>query len=155
MHPRFAVTLAFALAVVLPAVALAAWPNNALVNLPLCTAANNQTNPRIVADGAGGAIVTWYDFRGGTDSDIYAQHILASGAVDPAWPADGRALCTSVNNQYSPTIVADGAGGAIVTWYDYRSGTYSDIYAQHILASGADEPAWPADGRAEIGRAHV
>ncbi|MBI1798185.1 MAG: T9SS type A sorting domain-containing protein, partial [Candidatus Eisenbacteria bacterium] len=34
-----------------------------------------------------------------------------------------------------PTIVADGAGGAIVTWYDGRSGAY-DIYAQRVARFG-------------------
>ncbi|MBI5709007.1 MAG: hypothetical protein HZC42_01710, partial [Candidatus Eisenbacteria bacterium] len=124
-----------------PRFAFAAWPNSPYTNLPLCTAANNQQYPTIVADGAGGAIVTWHDYRSGTSYDIYAQHVLASGAVDPAWPANGRALCTAANNQYYPTIVADGAGGAIVTWYDLRSGTNWDIYAQHVLASGAVDPA--------------
>jgi hypothetical protein len=121
----------------------AAWPADGRA---LCTAANNQAVPTIASDGAGGAIVTWYDQRGGS-ADIYAQHVLASGAVDPAWPADGRALCTAASNQYLPTIAPDGAGGAIVTWYDYRSGTQYDIYAQHVLASGAVDAAWPADGR--------
>src|SRR5207245_1671589 len=101
----------------------------------LCTAAGDQYSPTIVADGAGGAIVTWYDSRNG-NYDIYAQHVLASGAVDGAWPVNGRALCTATNGQYSPTIVTDGAGGAIVTWYDSRNGNY-DIYAQRVLASGA------------------
>ncbi|MBI5711146.1 MAG: hypothetical protein HZC42_12735, partial [Candidatus Eisenbacteria bacterium] len=94
------------------------------------------------------AIVTWFDYRSGTNHDIYAQHVLASGAVDPAWPADGRALCTAANDQLAPTIVPDGSGGAIVTWYDLRDGASYDIYAQHVLASGAVDPAWPADGRA-------
>ncbi|MCC6349545.1 MAG: T9SS type A sorting domain-containing protein [Candidatus Eisenbacteria bacterium] len=126
----------------------AAWPNSPFTNLPLCTAADNQETPRIIPDGTGGAIVTWQDFRSGTNYDIFAQHVLASGAVDPAWPADGRALCTAANDQNLPMIVPDDSGGAIVTWQDGRSGTNWDIYAQHVLASGAVDPAWPADGRA-------
>jgi hypothetical protein len=54
----------------------------------------------------------------------------ASGT--PQWTANGVALCTAANNQYTPTIVSDGAGGAIVTWPDLRSGTYLDIYAQRV-----------------------
>jgi hypothetical protein len=123
-----------------------AWPADGRA---LCTAATAQYSVTLVADGTGGAIVTWQDFRTSTTGyDIYAQRVLASGAVDPAWPANGRALCTAANSQYSPAIVADGAGGAIVTWYDYRGGIKYDIYAQHVLASGAVDPAWPADGRA-------
>jgi len=122
-----------------------AWPANGRA---LCTAANYQYYPTIVSDGAGGAIVTWQDVRGGANYDIYAQHVLASGVVDPAWPANGRALCTAASYQYYPTIVSDGAGGAIVTWYDVRGGVNFDIYAQHVFASGAVDPAWPPDGRA-------
>jgi hypothetical protein len=107
----------------------------------LCTAANNQLYPTIVSNGSGGAIVTWYDSRSGSN-DIYAQRVNASGA--PLWTADGVALCTAANEQYAPTIVSDGSGGAIITWYDLRSGTNYDIYAQRVNASGV--PQWTADG---------
>jgi hypothetical protein len=122
-----------------------AWPVDGAA---LCTAARHQVGPVIVSDGAGGAIVTWFDYRSGSSWDIYAQHVLAAGAVDPAWPVDGAPLCTAANEQSYPTIIPDGAGGAIVTWIDYRSGTHSDIYAQHVLASGVVDPAWPVDGGA-------
>jgi hypothetical protein len=123
--------------------ALAAWPhepNNG--NVALCTAANNQSDPTIVSDGAGGAIVTWHDVRSGTNFDIYAQRISASGVAQ--WTANGVAVCTAANAQSYPTIVSDGAGGAIVTWHDSRSSTNSDIYAQRISASGVAQ--WTANG---------
>ena len=120
------------------------WPVNGRA---MCTAANAQLNPQIVLDSAGGAIVTWYDARSGV-YDIYAQHVLASGAVDVAWPADGRLICGATDTQLAPTLISDGAGGAIVTWQDYRCGHTYDIYAQHVLASGAVDGAWPAGGRA-------
>jgi hypothetical protein len=89
--------------------ALGAWPNDPTTNLPVCTAFRSQQTPAIVSDGAGGAVITWHDFRSG-DSDIYAQHVLASGAVDPAWPPDGQVLCRAVGDQDPPRIVSDGAG---------------------------------------------
>ncbi len=107
----------------------------------LCTATGSQYYPTSVSDDAGGAIVTWYDERSGTNSDIYAQRISAAGAVQ--WTANGAVLCTATGNQYYPTLVSDGAGGAIVTWYDYRSGNY-DIYAQRISAAGTVQ--WTANG---------
>jgi len=128
--------------------ALAAWPSDPTANLPVCTAANDQQWPRLVADGAGGAIFAWEDRRGGVDNDIYVQRVRTNGAVDPAWPANGRALCTATNDQQFPTLVSDGAGGAIVTWQDRRGGVDMDIYAQHVRADGTVDPAWPADGRA-------
>ncbi len=122
-----------------------AWPANGRA---LCTATGTQDTPRIVADGTGGAIVTWQDLRGGVTYDIYAQHVLAAGTVDPLWPTDGRALCTVTNPQSAPAIVADGSGGAIVAWQDFRTGISNDIYAQHVLAAGTVDPLWPTDGRA-------
>jgi len=122
-----------------------AWPVNGRA---LCTAASSQQEATIVSDGAGGAIVTWYDFRNGVDLDIYAQHVLAGGAVDPAWPPNGRAVCTAASHQFNPMIATDGAGGAIITWFDLRNGTNYDIYAQRVQANGAVDPAWPAEGLA-------
>src|SRR5262249_53915588 len=94
------------------------------------------------------------DGRNYLNADIYAQHILQSGAIDPAWPADGRALCTNTKHQFFPLIVSDGAGGAIVTWRDLRNSPpggcgcgIPDVFAQHVLASGEVDPAWPVDGR--------
>jgi hypothetical protein len=107
----------------------------------LCAAALNQQHPTIVSDGAGGAIVTWSDFRSGSSWDIYAQRVNSAGAIQ--WTADGEALCTATETQTYPTIVSDGAGGAIVTWHDYRSGN-ADIYARHVSASGWVQ--WTVDG---------
>ena len=101
--------------------------------VPISTAANSQERPAIVSDGSGGAIVTWYDYRSGTYSDIYAQRIDANGNV--LWTTNGMAISTAANNQYYPQIVSDGSGGAIITWEDYRSGNW-DIYGQRIDANG-------------------
>jgi hypothetical protein len=106
----------------------------------LCTAAGIQQYPTIVSDGAGGAIITWYDVRSG-NADIYAQRVNASGAAQ--WTADGVLICTATSSQYTPKIIADGAGGAIITWYDGRSGN-NDIYAQRVNAAGAVQ--WTVDG---------
>ncbi len=107
----------------------------------LCTAAGNRMNPRIVTDGAGGAIVSWYDSRNGT-YDIYAQRIISWGA--PQWATDGVAIAVATGSQFSPEMVADGTGGAIITWYDSRNGPWYDIYAQRVNASGV--PQWAQDG---------
>jgi hypothetical protein len=101
-----------------------------------------------VADGAGGAIVAWTDSRGGATSDIYAQHVFASGVVDGSWPLDGRGICAATGSQSDPHLVADSFGGAFLTWHDLRSGPGSDLYAQHVLAAGTLDVLWPVDGRA-------
>lgn len=128
------------------------WPvdGRALLGNPaeMDTADGGQTSPLIVSDGAGGAIVAWLDNRSPvTQTDVFAQHVLASGQVDPAWPANGRALCAAEGLQNNIVMVADGAGGAIVAWMDNRPGSnLTDIYAQHVLGSGAIDPQWSADG---------
>ena len=68
----------------------ASWPGDPNVNLAVCVAPGSQYAPKMVSDGSGGAIVTWYD------DDIHAQHVLAGGIVDPAWPAGGVAVCTAI-----------------------------------------------------------
>jgi len=96
----------------------------------LSAATGMQRDPTITSDGADGAIVTWRDYRNGSDYDVYAQKVDTLGVV--RWtPANGVPICTETGNQTFPTITSDGAGGAIVTWYDSRSGNY-DIYAQRI-----------------------
>ena len=107
----------------------------------LGTATGNQQLPAIVSDGAGGAIVAWQDYRSGSNYDIYAQRVDASGAVQ--WTADGVALCMATGDQVTPTITSNGAGGAIVTWRDLR-GSSTGLYAQMVNASGAAQ--WTADG---------
>jgi hypothetical protein len=107
----------------------------------LCTATGNQAFPQIISDGAGSYIVTWLDYRNGASCDIYAQKVNASGVAQ--WTANGVPLCTATGNQASQQIISDGAGGAIVTWLDLRSGN-GDIYAQRVNASGTVQ--WTADG---------
>ena len=107
----------------------------------LCTVNSIQSSPAIISDGAGGAIVAWWDERTWVNYDLYAQRITANGAL--LWPADGVALCAAAGDQVSPNLVSDGLGGVIATWNDRRSG-YIDVYAQRI--SGAGTVQWTADG---------
>ena len=147
LHNPVLTVLAAALCTTTAAPALAAWPHAPGVNLAVCTAANNQQGLATASDGSGGSFVVWFDSRNGGDLDIYAHHLLATGGLDPAWPANGRAVCTVFGIQFSPKVVSDGSTGAIITWEDYR-GANLDIYAQHVLGSGVLDPAWPANGRA-------
>lgn len=121
----------------------AAWSTDPATNNAISTASNDQSYPKIVSDGSGGAIIVWEDKRSGTNTDIYAQRIDVSGNVK--WTTNGVAISTAANDQKRLTIVSDGSGGAIIAWEDYRS-IYSetDIYAQRIDASG--NVKWTANG---------
>jgi PKD repeat protein len=107
----------------------------------ICTAENTQYWPQITTDGFGGAIITWHDKRSNNDGDIYAQRIDSTGKL--VWTANGVAICTAVNYKQNPQITFDDSGGAIITWFDYRSGNY-DIYAQRLDSTG--KPMWITDG---------
>ena len=97
----------------------------------------------IVGDGAGGAIIAWYDgWLGPDDMDIYAQRVDAAGV--PQWTTDGVKICGAALNQRQPTIVSDGAGGAIISWEDGRDGFPYIIYTQRM--DGAGVPQWTPDG---------
>ena len=109
--------------------------------VPISLAAGVQSTQAMVSDGVGGAIIVWQDMRGATN-DIYAQRVNASGVV--RWTTDGVAISAATGEQYSPVIASDGAGGAIISWYDTRSGTNDDIYAQRIDSTGAVK--WTTDG---------
>jgi hypothetical protein len=116
-----------------------------------------QREPRAIADGTGGAIITWQDDRGPMteDDDIYVQHVDAFGGV--LWE-DGLAVSTAGGAQSSPAIASDGQGGAIVTWADAR-GASVDVYAQrvgHDATIGPGEAAaWTPDGTPVTMRAGV
>ncbi|GAH49620.1 unnamed protein product, partial [marine sediment metagenome] len=101
--------------------------------VPVSTAGNDQMYPQICSDGAGGAIIIWFDYRSGSKWDIYAQRIDSNGNI--LWNNNGSVISTALNTLDEPQICSDGAGGAIFTWRDYRSGN-SDIYAQRIGSNG-------------------
>jgi len=127
--------------------AQADWPSDPTVNVPICTAGQNQQAPRMVSDLLSGVFITWPDLRGAS-GDIYVQRLLTSGIVDPSWPTNGLMICNALSNQASPAIVGDGAGGILVAWQDFRTGSSYDIYAQHVLPFGTVDGAWPPNGRA-------
>src|SRR5262249_35432821 len=103
----------------------------------ICLATNGQDSPSITSDGAGGAIMAWSDFRNGVDDDVYAQHILSTGTVDPGWTVNGVSITIAINNQYDAPIAPDGAGGAWVAYSDRRgSGGWADIYVNHVFSNG-------------------
>jgi hypothetical protein len=110
----------------------------------VCGEINAQENPSIIADGAGGAIVCWDDYRADAFGDIYAQKLEPQyGAV--MWQSDVP-VCGDVNIQGAVTMVSDGAAGAIFVWLDGRNTGNSsfDIYAQRF--DGVGTPLWSGDG---------
>ena len=107
-----------------------------------CNAINDQEDPMIISDGAGGVIVAWEDYRvgGETREDIYAQRVSGDGLG--LWEDNGVAICTAPEAQSNPILVRS-VVGAVIVWNDYRNGNH-DIYAQRV--DGGGFIAWPRDG---------
>ncbi len=106
----------------------------------VCVKALDQADPKTVSDGQNGIYVVWKDSIAGV-FDVYAQHIDSSG--NQLWPANGLAICTSMDKQINPRVETDGNGGCIITWMDKRYGDY-DVYAQRVNSAGALQ--WTATG---------
>ncbi len=118
--------------------------------VPVCTRSNNQTQQRMISDGANGAIIAWKDERAPlVYPDIYAQRILGPAGA-PSWTLNGIPICAAANPQFNPEIVSDGAGGAIIGWEDERingvndNGFFYDVYAQRVNVAGTTQ--WALDG---------
>jgi hypothetical protein len=132
--------LVFFLCLCVPAPAQ--WSTDPKVNNAICTTANQQKAPRVVTDGSGGAIISWWDLNLSTPGyNIYAQRIDSVGIV--RWTANGAAICTGSSIRQNPEMTSDGNGGAIIAWQDNRSGG-GDIYTQRIDSSGLVQ--WTVDG---------
>ena len=118
---------------------VALWGNG----VPVTNATASQQAPVICSNGLGGAIIAWQDARNGSDYDIYAQALDASGAR--LWtPADGVLICGATANQMLQVITPDAAGGAIIAWRDSRPALFPDLYAQRV--SGGGVTRWALNG---------
>lgn len=111
--------------------ASAQWkPNGA----PIVMAPGGRTEVTQISDGYGGMYVAWSEDRqNGNNSDVYVQHMEANGY--PLWTLNGISVQPTADEQTSPAIADDGAGGVIVVWSDTRNGSF-DIYAQRYDDSG-------------------
>lgn len=119
---------------------LPAWSNNPKVNNAVATSASNQLRPQITSDGSGGAIVTWWEYNG-ESYDIRARRFEAGGAM--LWTSLVAAVDSVDVENFQPQVISDDAGGAIIAWEDYRSGTLA-LHAQRIDANGST--LWEPDG---------
>ncbi len=118
--------------------ALAQQPG--IVEIVVCTAANDQYHPDVF-----GNVVVWHDWRSGlSNADIYGYNLSTSQEFT---------VCTAVNNQQVPAI-----DGNVVVWQDGRSGIGDDIYGHNLgtgqeftVCTAADDQRWPAiDGNVVV-----
>ena len=115
------------------------WP---AAGLSICNATGTQQLPAIVADGSDGAIIVWQDNRLG-NYDIYGQHVTGAGTTMWGSATTGMAICTQTGNQQNVHVCTDGAGGAIISWDDQRTGNW-DVWTQKVTSGGI--VSWNAAG---------
>ena len=139
------VRLLLVLNLLLAPAALAAWPPE---GSRLTGALGGAQRPSVVADGEGGAFVSWGQWDANPDKfHGYLQHVTASGEVAPGWPADGVLVGDGPGGGGAGVFVGDGTGGVYVVIVplsaDYAE---NDLYLQRYTAAGAVQPGWPAGG---------
>jgi hypothetical protein len=104
-----------------------------------------------VADGSGGAVITWTDTRnsGTTGNDIYAQHIDKDGTK--LWGAGDKVISVANKIQVLPDVYRTVNGNYYFAWRDCRNdvtvgctGSPIDVYGQRLDSTGAAQ--WTEDG---------
>jgi len=109
--------------------------------VPLSRVLNyEQLTLHTIADEMGGAMVLWHHApQAAGIGDLWAQHVLSDGTIDPNWPADGKFVAKDDGDQGGPgqqTVDTDGDGGIIVAWTDSRETGNLNIYCQRIEPDG-------------------
>ena len=135
------------------------WPINNGIQVAQAIVSVGTKGFDIVADGIGGAFLTWVDRRtqdpNNQNAEIYAQRLNSGG--QPQWTAGGIPICLNPMEQYHPLVVNDGEGGAIIVWEDQSAlnGEFPWIAGQRVNGSGT--VLWATNGVAlstEYGRDH-
>ena len=120
---------------------VAQWPAG---GVSLCSAGGDQDYPLMVADGAGGVLVVYYD---ASAERLSAQRLSGDGEL--LWGDCGVPVTSVPGGLYSSgyVLASDGAGGAIVAWLPEvapKGKQFSMLYGQRLDAAGA--PLWGDSG---------
>ncbi|HEY2954764.1 MAG TPA: T9SS type A sorting domain-containing protein [Candidatus Eisenbacteria bacterium] len=99
--------------------------------------------PRLVSDGAGGAIIVWDRWNG-----TYIKRVLASGELDSRWPVDGLRLWPRSSGEVGVpiSVVTDGAGGAIASFGTLHNSGSHYQRLKRVLPTGVLDAGWPSEG---------
>ncbi len=100
--------------------------------VPLANSPDADLYPALAADGSGGALFAW----GRSFFSVHTQRVNSAGAAQ--WGA-GIQLCNTSSSH--PAVIDDEAGGAIVTWNDFRGGaggSEGDVYGARYTDAGQE-----------------
>ncbi|MGH7740849.1 MAG: FlgD immunoglobulin-like domain containing protein [Candidatus Eiseniibacteriota bacterium] len=113
---------------------------------PVPIGTNSQTyGMDIASDGGTGVYGVCTDNGPVSFSNIAANHFLANGSNDPNWAGYKFVAYQLNHDQGIPVAVADGSGGLLVAFYDWRYGS-ANLFAQRIGAYGVPWNGWPVGG---------
>jgi Secretion system C-terminal sorting domain len=117
-------------------------------DLPATNASGNQSVPKLIADGSGGALIMWQDTRNSatTGNDYYCQRLKNDGTPETGWASNGNVICVAAGTQGNFSMKSDGVGGFYAIWEDFRNTAVSngDIYAHRFGGDG--NPVWTSNG---------
>lgn len=105
---------------------VAGWPT---AGVPVSTTADYDYLSNACADGEGGAFVAF--IRSGA-YEVYVQHILSTGVIDPKWPSSGLQVQQGGDTFLPPRVFSDGEGGVMIFYMGSPNGN------NQILVSRAD-----------------
>ncbi len=114
------------------------WTGN---GTPICVLGGWQGVPDLCPDGSGGAIISWWDNRGGTPDYLYAQRVNSVGTTQ--WTTNGVPIHTTSSQMGGYSLYGDNMGNAFFVWGDDRNGDI-DIYVQCVNSTGARQ--WTING---------
>ena len=96
-------------------------------------------------DGTGGAYISRSQMWLGQDDSLVVHRMSPTGETAAGWPDAGVPISSIVSAKL-PAIAGDGLGGAVVSWYDWRSGDRWEPYVMRVLPDASIPPGWPVDG---------
>ncbi|MCX6841532.1 MAG: hypothetical protein NTX53_04515 [candidate division WOR-3 bacterium] len=97
------------------------------------SATGDQTLPDIASDGAR-SLVVWHDTRSTQYPYIYGARVSPAGTVlDP----QGIVVCNSQQSPNNHPRVGSNGTGFLVSWCDWRYGTFLHVFGARVAQSGA------------------
>lgn len=104
---------------------------------------SQQSYPCVLADGAGGAFISWSDDGSGTR----LLRIDAFGAPVAGWPVSGVQVSAVPATLPGARLLPDGEGGVIACWLESLPGqplSTQALWAKRFGANGVPAPGWDA-----------
>ena len=112
----------------------------------VCDTTDVRTAPKLVADGVGGVLAEWDDYRNGSYASTFAVRLGPDGSFAPGWPKNGNRVSSLETQQNSyGAILADGAGGMYSAFESQTSST-NLAAIQHLGPDGSPAQGWSSQG---------